>query len=149
MPSLFHPTSREAMLRRLDALPSGAARQWGKMDAGQMMAHCTAALEVATGDEPRRQSLIGRLLGPFARSSMLGDKPFGRNSPTDPSFVVTDPRDFAREKERLRATIVRFCERGPEVAATRIHTFLGRISGEEWGGLMHKHLDHHFRQFGA
>jgi hypothetical protein len=119
------------------------------MDTGQMLAHCCAALEVATGEEPRKQALIGKLLGRFARSSMLGEKPFRRNSPTDPSFVITDPRDFARERERLRATIVRFCERGPDMAARRIHTFLGRISGEEWGVLMHKHLDHHFQQFGV
>lgn len=149
MRTLFDSPSRDAILRRLDALSANAARQWGKMNAGQMLAHCRAALEVATGDEPRKQALIGKLLGRFVRSSMLGEKPFRRNSPTDPSFVITDPRDFAREKERLRATIARFCERGPDVAARRTHTFLGRISGEEWGVLMHKHLDHHFQQFGA
>jgi hypothetical protein len=149
MPSLFDTSSRDAILRRLDALTPESARQWGKMDAAQMLAHCSAALEVGTGDRPLERSLIGRIFGPFVRSSMLGDKPFGRNSPTDPSFVVRDRRDFAREKERLRSLIHRFCERGPEEAARQTHSFLGSLTGEEWSALMHKHLDHHFGQFGA
>ncbi len=27
--------------------------------------------------------------------------------------------------------------------------FLGRLSGEEWGRLMYKHIDHHLRQSGV
>ena len=30
-----------------------------------------------------------------------------------------------------------------------IHAFFGKLTGEEWGRLMHKHIDHHLRQFGA
>jgi len=30
-----------------------------------------------------------------------------------------------------------------------VHSFLGRLSGEEWGIMMYKHLDHHLRQFGG
>jgi hypothetical protein len=92
--------------------------------------------------------LIGKLLAPFFRSSMLGEKPFGRNAPTDPAFVVTDARDFAREKARLAGLVARFCDRGAAEAGKQTHSFLGRMSGEEWGVLMYKHLDHHLRQFG-
>jgi len=62
---------------------------------------------------------------------------------------VTDARDFEREKERLRGLVDRFCEGGPAGAARQTHSFLGRISGEEWGVMMYKHLDHHLRQFGG
>ena len=149
MPSLFEPAARKAIVDRLNALPATAERQWGKMDAAQMLAHCSAALEVGTGDRPRPQAFIGKIFGPFVRSSLLGDKPFGKNSPTDPTFIVTDARDFAREKERLTGLIRRFCERGAPAAGQQLHSFLGRISGEEWGVLMHKHLDHHLQQFGG
>ncbi len=149
MRSLFEPGDRDSLLERLAKLQPGAARQRGKMGASQMLAHCSAALEVGTGDKPRKQALIGKILGPFARSSMIGEKPFGKNSPTDPAFVVRDERDFEAERERLAALVRRFCELGPDNAAAQTHSFLGRLTGEEWAVLMYKHIDHHLRQFGA
>ena len=149
MQTLFDASGRQSVVERLDRLTPSSSRQWGKMDVAQMMAHCSAALAVATGDTPRKQALIGRIFGPFVKSSLLGEKPFSRNSPTDPTFVVTDQKDFAREKERLTGLIGRFAERGPEHAGAQIHSFLGRLRGDEWGVMMYKHLDHHLKQFGA
>jgi hypothetical protein len=149
MQTLFDPADRKAISDRLTALPPTAVRQWGKMDAAQMLAHCTAALEVGTGDRPRKQVFLGKIFGPFVKGSLVGEKPFGKNSPTDPTFIVTDGRDFAREKDRLVAIVGRFCERGSAAAGKQVHSFLGRISGDEWGVMMHKHLDHHLRQFGG
>jgi hypothetical protein len=149
MQTLFDTAQEQAILRRLEGLQPSSPRQWGKMNAGQAMAHCSIALEMATGDNPRKQKLIGKLFAPFVRSSLLGEKPFSRNSPTDPAFVVTDEKDFAQEKQRLTGLVNRFCQRGPSEAAKFEHSFLGRISGEEWGVMMYKHVDHHLRQFGA
>jgi hypothetical protein len=119
------------------------------MTPAQMCAHCAAALEVANDDKPRKQALIGKLLGWMVRTKLLGAEPMPRNSPTDPSFVIVDPRELATERARLVAEIETFAARGPEIASTRTHTFLGRLSGEEWGVMMGKHLDHHLRQFGV
>ncbi len=41
--------------------------------------------------------------------------------------------------------IARFCERGPSEAGKHNHSFLGKISGDDWGVVMYKHLDHHLR----
>ena len=83
----------------------------------------------------------------------MAAKPAGRSrqpdSPTDPGFIVTGPRDFVSEKARLTALVNRFCDAGSAAADGRVHSFLGRLSGEEWGRMMWKHLDHHLRQFGA
>lgn len=149
MQSLFEPAARKEILDRLSALPPGATRQWGKMEAAQMMAHCSVAMEAATGDKPRSHSLIGRILGPFVKKGLLGDKPFGKDSPTDPTFIVADKRDFAKEKAFLTALIGRFCQSGPDAAGKYTHSFFGKISGHDWGVVMYKHLDHHLRQFGA
>ena len=149
MHSLFDPADRQSVLGRLERLESSAERQWGKMGAAQMLAHCSAAMEAATGETPRKQALIGKIFAPFVRSSLLGEKPFGRNSPTDPTFIVTDERDFEAEKRRLTRLVAVFCESGPEKASAQTHSFLGRLRGEEWGVMMYKHLDHHLRQFGA
>lgn len=149
MQTLFDAIARDSIRERLARLEAGSARQWGKMNPAQAVAHCSNALETATGDRPMKQKLIGRIFGPLARSAMLGEKPFGRNAPTDPTFVVADERDLSTEKQRLGSLVDRFCQRGPSEAAKETHAFLGRLSGEEWGCLMYKHLDHHLRQFGV
>jgi hypothetical protein len=119
------------------------------MSPAQMMCHCALALETSTGDRPMKQKFIGKILAPLVRSSSLGEKPFGRNGPTDPTFVVSDEKDFGAERMRLTGLIDRFVGNGPEKAATYTHAFFGKLSGREWGELMYKHLDHHLRQFGA
>ena len=149
MKSLFAPSERQQNLERLGQLQAGATRQWGKMDPAQMCAHCVAALEVGAGDVAKDHGFLGKVFGRFVKGSLLGEKPFSKNSPTDPSFIVSDPRDFAKERARLVEIVNRFGDAGASAADGRMHSFFGRLKGDEWGVLMHKHLDHHLRQFGA
>ena len=148
MQTLFDDHDRKALLDRLAAMHPEASRQWGKMNPAQMLCHCAVALEAVTGDRPMKQALIGKILSPLVRKSALGPKPFGKSSPTDPSFVISDERDFDGERTRLAGLIEKFATRGPESAGKAIHAFFGKLTGEEWGRLMHKHIDHHLRQFG-
>ncbi|HQQ75816.1 MAG TPA: DUF1569 domain-containing protein [Thermoanaerobaculia bacterium] len=150
MKNFFEVSNRRGLLDRLDGLRPDAAHLWGKMDVAQMCAHCAIALEVAAGDVPKTQAFIGKVLAPFVKKKFLhGTEPLSKNSPTDPTFVVSDSRDFAREKARLVEIAKRFGEAGAAAADGRVHSFFGRLTGEEWGVLMYKHLDHHLRQFGA
>jgi hypothetical protein len=149
MSNLFDPGAKQAILERLSKLGPQASRQWGKMDAAQMMAHVSTAMEAGTGDKPLKQRLIGKVFAPFVRRAFLGEKPFPRNSPTDPTFVMADAKDFAKEKEHLTKLIERFYSAGPDAAGKHTHSFLGRVSGDDWGVVMYKHLDHHLRQFGV
>jgi len=148
MKTLFDDGDREGILQRIAALRPDAARQWGKMNASQMLCHCAQALETGTGDRPLKQKFLGKILTPLIRSSVLGPKPFKKNSPTDPTFVVNDERDFAKERSRLVGLIDRFVQRGSAAAGTQTHAFFGKLSGDEWGELMYKHIDHHLQQFG-
>src|SRR4029077_4197253 len=113
MKTLFDQSDRDSILHRLGALQSGSARQWGKMSAAQMVTHCARALETGTGDRRMKQKLIGKILMPFFRSSILGEKPFKKNGPTDPEFIVADERDFSIERQKLLDLIERFADRGP------------------------------------
>lgn len=149
MLNMFDPSDRHAVLRRLSNLQPSSPRQWGKMTAPQMLAHCAVALEVPCGDRIKKQRLLGRVLAPFVRSTVLGDKPFTHNAPTDPDYRIADQRDFERERQRLAVLIDRFCAGGPASADGVVHSFFGRLTGEQWGRLMYKHLDHHLRQFGV
>jgi uncharacterized protein DUF1569 len=149
MKSLFVSADCDALRTRLLALQSDSPRQWGKMNPAQMVCHCARALETGTGDRPLKQKFIGKVLAPFVRSSILGEKPFGRNSPTDPSFVVADERELATERARLLELMDRFVRNGAESAGRQTHAFFGKLTGEQWGTLMYKHIDHHLQQFSA
>jgi len=148
MKTLFNDADRAAIRARVETLAGNATPRWGKMNTAQMFTHCRRALEAATGDAPRKRLFIGRILGPFVRVSALGERPFSRNSPTDPAFVVSDEREFNVERQGLLDLIERFAARG-EAAESQMHSFFGKLSAKEWGVLAHKHLDHHLQQFGA
>lgn len=149
MRTLFDAADRESLVARINALDAAAARQWGKMDPAQMLCHCARALELATSETPVKQKFIGKILAPLVRKSALGEKPFSKNSPTDPALVVSNEVDFAAEKAHLLALIDRFVQRGPAAAGNVVHVFFGKLTGEEWGELMYKHIDHHLQQFGG
>jgi hypothetical protein len=149
MQNFFEAPHGDRILARVAALGPDAVRQWGKMTVAQMLAHCAVAVEAANGDRPMKQALLGKILTPFVRSSFVGPKPYSRGAPTGPLLVVSDPRDFATEKSRLLGALRRLREAGPDAAARHPHGFIGRMTGEEWGLVQWKHLDHHLRQFGG
>jgi hypothetical protein len=149
MKNLFQSDAADEVISRIDKLQPTTQHQWGEMDVAQMMAHCSAALDMASGRLVLPRLLIGRILGPFVRPLYSNDKPFSRNSPTDKKLVIADPRDFGREQEQLKLRIREF-HQGGEARCTRDpHPFFGSLTPHEWGTGMYKHLDHHLKQFGA
>jgi len=150
MKNLFEAAAVEEVKERMALLRPDSERQWGKMNSAQTLAHCSAAMEMAVGDRTPPRILIGRLLGRFAKKSMiLNEKPMPRNVGTDKSLVVSDKRDFVMERQRLREFIDRFAAGGPGACTRHPHFFFGPLTPEEWAALMYQHLDHHLRQFRA
>ena len=99
--SLFEKNTLQEIIQRLDKLTPNAKRQWGKMNAAQMLAHCSAALRVVTGQNFPPRLFIGRILGSFLKSKYYDKNSFRKNSPTDKTFIVADKRDFEQEKTTL------------------------------------------------
>ena len=150
MKSLYEPAAAEEIKSRLNAMGAASERQWGKMTPAQMLAHCANAMESATGDSNPPRVMIGRFLGPIAKAMVINkDRPFKKNSPTAPNLMISDQRQFDVEKQRLTEIMDRFISGGPSACTDRPHQFFGKLTPEEWGRLMYKHLDHHLRQFGA
>jgi Protein of unknown function (DUF1569) len=149
MKNLFQREAVDEVIARIDTLQPAVQRQWGKMDVAQMMAHCSAALDMASGRLNPPRILIGRLIGPFFRPIYTNEKPLSRKSPTDPKLVVSDQRDFAHEQEQLKRCVRQFHEGGEAQCTRHPHPFFGALSAQDWSRGMYKHLDHHLRQFGA
>ena len=148
MKNLFEPATVDEVLSRIERLQPGSVRQWGKMDAAQMLAHCSAAMELATGKLVGKQTLLGRIIGPRVRHLLTDEKPFPKNSPTARELKV-GACDFEPERDRLRGLVRQFHDGGPSQCTTNAHPFFGRITPIEWSTGMYKHLDHHLKQFGA
>lgn len=147
--NLFEKETVDELLSRIDNLRNTSQRQWGKMDVAQMLAHCGATMNMASGRLNRPRALIGRLLGPFVKSIFINEKPFSRNSPTDESLRIADQREFVRERDQLKAKLREFHQGGDASCTRHPHPFFGPCSPQEWARGMYKHLDHHLRQFGA
>jgi len=149
MKSLFDPAAVNEVKQRMALLTPDTQRQWGKMDPAQMLAHCSAAMEVSVGDKIMKQILIGKIFGNIAKTSMLSGKPMGRNLPTEKTYIVSDERDLNHERQRLEILIDRFQSGGPEKCTKHPHSFFGIMTPEEWSAMNYIHLDHHLKQFGV
>ena len=148
MYNLFEQKHFADILNRLEKLQPTTNAQWGKMKVDQMLAHC--AITLSTPFAPNtKQHLLGKIFGKMAKKSSLSNAPFKKNSPTDKSFIVKDARQFEIEKANLIAGIKRFTEAGPNGITNNKHPFFGEFTSKDWSFLMHKHLDHHLKQFGV
>jgi hypothetical protein len=149
MKNLFQPDAVDEVISRIERLQPTTQHQWGKMEVAQMMAHCSAALDMASGRLILPRLFIGRILGPFVRPIYTNDKPFSRNSPTDKKLVIADLRNFSQEQQQLKLRIRQFHQGGEAQCTKHPHPFFGGLTPQEWATGMYKHLDHHLRQFGV
>jgi Protein of unknown function (DUF1569) len=148
--SIFDEANYMAIARRLENLTPHNAREWGKMDVAQMLAHCSVSLEQAMGKVPfvDESNFFTKTVIKWVVLRMIRKKNMNRGTPTAKSLVVADPRVFDQEKQRLLVTIKDFYDAG----LTRdigLHPAFGKMTNEEWGTLQYLHLDHHLKQFSA
>ncbi len=149
MRTLFEKEAVDEICGRIDKLQPAVQKQWGKMNVAQMMAHCSGALDMASGKTKLPRIFIGRILGPLVKPVYTSEKPFSRDNPTAKELVISDERDFAREQDLLKRKIQEFHQGGEPKCTTHPHPFFGSLTPYEWSRGMYKHLDHHLRQFGA
>jgi len=149
MNNLFNESDVSEILNRIEKLTPNSQRQWGKMNVAQMLAHCNKSVETAMGMNFMERLFIGRIIGTLLKSKVVGEKPFGKNSPTDKSYIFPDNCDFEESKLKAMASIRKFSEGGPLQCTTYPHPFFGHFTPEEWAVFQWKHLDHHLRQFGV
>lgn len=149
MNTIFDNNLRAEMIKRIDGLTKESVRQWGKMSVPQMLAHCSVSLHTALGDITHKHSFMGKIFGRIALKRMMNEKPFDKSLPTDKTYIIADERDLEREKINIKALLERFAETKPEALTKSPHPFFGVLTGEQWGVLQWKHLNHHLSQFGA
>lgn len=151
MNNLFNQSDVSEVLGRIEKLTPNNPRQWGKMNVTQMLAHCNVSMETAMGKSFIKRVFIGRIIGTLMKSKILSEKPFGKNSPTDKTYIYTGKHDlnFDEEKVKFKQSVQQFFEGGVAKCTHHPHPFFGQFTPAEWAVFQWKHLDHHLRQFGV
>jgi hypothetical protein len=149
MKTLFEPADYQEIVTRIDSIRAESPRQWGKMTPSQMFEHTARVLEMASGKVPRKQIVIGKLIAWAFKKEFVGPRPFRKNAPTGPDYVIRDQPDLDTTRTRLKSLLAELHALGEAGCDGNVHAFFGKLSGREWGTTQYKHLDHHLRQFGA
>ncbi len=145
MNSIFDKNDFLKILQRVETIQRDSIRQWGTMNVAQMMAHVTSGIEMALGKitiQDRSNFITRWIIKPIALSSI----PIKRNIKSSQPNVEISLETFDSEKMRLLNVLQEMKARG-SIGKWYPHPAFGSLTGEEWGRLIFKHLDHHFRQF--
>jgi hypothetical protein len=148
MKSVFEQTTRTELIQRINLLDDKKQAQWGKMNAYQMVRHCTLCEEMFTGKIKIKRVFIGRLLGKMVlKKALKNDAPFTKNSPTSPVLKTAGEQgDIEKQKMEWANYINGY---GQFENTNFIHPFFGPMTREQIGFFVYKHADHHLRQFGV
>ena len=153
MVNLFAKEGVDLTIERLNKLKVNSDKQWGKMDAGQMLAHCNVAYNLIFEEEKYKnekpkgfKKFILKLLVKGIVVSEKGYKPNGR---TAPQFLITTKKKFEEEKSKMITNLNKVLELGVTHFEGKESFAFGPLTSTEWNNMFSKHIDHHFKQFGV
>jgi hypothetical protein len=145
--NLYDIATKQEIIDRINKLTPQSQRQWGKMNVGQMLAHCQMPMGIALGSHTIKGHWLMRLILPLFKKTLYDEKPWKQSLPTDKSFIMTGKaKEFDKEKNQLLDMVNRFREAN---MINDEHPVFGRLTKEQWSKATWKHLDHHLKQFGV
>ncbi|WP_299624205.1 DUF1569 domain-containing protein [uncultured Tenacibaculum sp.] len=150
MKNIFTKEITNEVISRINNLTPETQPKWGKMNVAQMMAHCAVSYEtVYTDKHPKPGAVAKFFIKLLAKNQVVSEKPYPKNGRTAPYFLITNERDFEKEKNQLIAYLYKTQELGEtHFDGKESHAF-GKLTKQEWNNLFYKHIDHHLQQFGV
>ncbi|GAA5224868.1 DUF1569 domain-containing protein [Membranihabitans marinus] len=150
MKNIFEESVTKEVIERINQLTNDSQPIWGKMNVGQMLAHCNVMYEMVYDNiHPKAKGFKKLLLKLFVKPMVVGPAPYKRNLRTAPAFLITDERDFETEKNRL----IKYLEDTQALGGRYFHmkesNSFGFLTENEWNVMFYKHIDHHLQQFGV
>lgn len=150
MKTLWNPQSRVALSARIDRLTPETPPLWGRMNAEEMVAHCTRGMMMGLGElETHTRNTILRYWP--LKHVFIYVLPFPKAKAKAPRELVTrgmNVGEWQTSVAALHATLDRFAIREAK-SDWPAHPVFGPLTGHAWGALGWRHLDHHLRQFGV
>jgi len=150
LPDIFTKEVSEAVIDRINKLNSTTPPKWGKMTVSKMLAHCCVSYEYVFDNKYKKPGMVmGLVLKLLVKNKVVGETPYKPGIPTGPDFIITDERDFEKEKKRLVDYIRQTQALGAGHFDGLVSHSFGALSKTEWNNMFYKHLDHHLSQFGV
>ncbi|MCD2423089.1 DUF1569 domain-containing protein [Niabella pedocola] len=152
MKTVFDQKVRDELLSRIQELHENSKAQWGKMDVVQMARHCNKWNNWVLGkgsysNHVYKQGLLGKIFGKMAlRSNTKNEKPMGKNMPAGAFVIKETGGNLETEKAQWAQLVGAYAHHSND---RFIHDFFGKMTREQIGIFVYKHLDHHLRQFSA
>ncbi|MBX7222464.1 MAG: DUF1569 domain-containing protein [Blastocatellia bacterium] len=147
MPSLWNASERAELLQRIDSLRAEGKPQWGTMSCKEMLAHLCDSMRMALG-ELQVKPKSGPMQMKAVRHAIIYWLPFPKGAPTAPELIKRKPQGWKQEADDLKDLIQRLADHA-NWTSWPPHPIFGDLSGQDWGVLSYKHIDHHLKQFGA
>ncbi|MDD5361916.1 MAG: DUF1569 domain-containing protein [Ignavibacteria bacterium] len=149
MKNLLQSNDIQEILERIKKLTKDKKPLWGTMNSAQMLGHCSVGLKVSLGKIKPTSNIFMLTMGKILKNKILNADEFRKNTPTAKEYIMPADIDFDSAKSQLLEMVNYFASDNVEnEISSQKHPFLGKLTPEEWGNLMYKHLDHHLRQFG-
>lgn len=152
MKTLTDPIARQEILSRLATVRPETPRQWGKMNAPQMICHLTDAFRGVMGEkplEPIRGFNLWPLMKWFVLYAPMKWPPGVATRPEmDQEIGGTPPAEFESDRRALLLLIDRFTAVQRDFQF-RPHPMFKTLSERDWMRWGYLHCDHHLRQFGC
>ena len=144
---MWDPSVRSTFVERVARLTADAKPNWGKMSASAMLAHLNDSYRMTTGElkvKPKR----GPLKYTPIKQLIIYVLPFPKSAPTAPELIARCDNAVLDDERRAFALLFDQLGRLPATTVLQPHPAFGVLSYDEYGALMAKHTQHHFRQFG-
>lgn len=152
MKTIFDPALRAKIEHRLKLLSPSSTPKWGKLTAGKMLPHCTDQIWLGLGKKKGEDhsSLIRRTIAKWFVIYGTGFPKTGVKTIPEMDWEVsgTQATAFEQDRKTLLNAIQDFCNRDAR-KGFEAHPYFGRLTRDQWGVLVYKHLDHHLFQFGC
>jgi hypothetical protein len=147
MPSIWNDADRADLVRRAWTLTPNHSAKWGKFSVSGMLAHLNDSARMATGDLMVASKSPSFLKWALVRHLLIYKLPMPKGAPTAPELIArSNTADLEREQQTFQTL---FDGLGRRTTLAPSHPAFGPMTRDDWGALIHKHTDHHLRQFGV
>ena len=144
---------KERFIPLLKDISAEAKGKWGVMNAQQMVEHVTGFFEVSTG-KLKFELITPEEHLPKYKEFLRSDKQFRENTKAPESIVGAEALPVRHSSmneaiNKLQKETDYFFEYFKNDSTKKtLHPVFGNLNFEEWILLHHKHVTHHWKQFG-
>jgi hypothetical protein len=149
MKTIRNEQDRASLIERLNKLSGNEKALWGKMNVNQMVSHLVQAGEMPFGHnlEDKGNFVTKNILKPL----VLYVLPMPKEVKTSPDMNQQEngrkPLEFAEDKKSVVSLMEKLANLSADYDCCP-HPVFGKMNAKQMGLLVHKHVDHHLKQFG-